>query len=337
MNRTLRTLLVLGLTVGLLFFFLRNSHPGEVWKLIRTMSLGWFAVGFGVNVAALFFRADRWRTMLAPGSPPPFYPAFFSVSVGFMSSAILPVRAGDVVRAALMGRKTGIRFSAAIATSLAEKVLDLLAILLMLSIFVGLTVLDPQFERSQMILLESIGAATSLILVVMIGFLLGITFFTEKIRVAHTWLGRFLPERFREAWMHFFDTFTGAFKVARHPRAFVRVVVMTVLTWACLSSQFWFVAKALDHELPFRSSFLMTGVTIVGLAIPTPGGIGGFHKVTQMALMSFYAFGVDDSVAVAVIYHIVGTAPVVFAGTLLLIKEGLSLRQLTEIGEKPEE
>lgn len=337
MNRTFRTLLVLVLTVGLLFLFFRNSDPGEVWKLISTMNLGWFAIGLAVNTAALFFRADRWRTMLSPTAPPAFYPAFFSVSVGFMSSAILPVRAGDVVRAALMKRMGGVRFASAIATSLAEKVLDLLAILLMLSVFVGLTVLDPAFEPGQMVLLEGLGLVTSVILVAMVSFLLGVIFFTDRIRVTHEWLGKFLPERFREPWMHFFETFTGSFKVARHPRAFVRVLVMTALTWACLSSEFWFVASAMGYDLPFRSSFLMTGVTIVGLAIPTPGGIGGFHKVTQMALISFYAFDVDSSVAVAVIYHIVGTAPVIFAGTLLLLREGLSFRQLNEIGEKSEE
>jgi len=269
--------------------------------------------------------------------PPPFYPTFFSVSVGYMASSILPIRAGDVVRAALMKRKVGTRIASALATVLAERVLDLLAILLMMSLFVGLTMRDPEFGPSQMVLLESVGLVTAVLLVAMTSFLLGITFFTGRIRVVHVWLGRFLPARFDDAWMHFFDTFTGSFKVAKYPAAFLRVLALTVVTWACLASQFWFVAKALGHDLPFRSSFLMTGVTIIGLMLPTPGGIGGFHKVAQVALISFYGFDVDSSVAVAVVYHLVGTAPVVLVGTLLLLGEGLSYRQLTEIGEKPEE
>jgi glycosyltransferase 2 family protein len=337
LNRTLRNLLVLALTVGLLVLFFWKSDPGEVWRLIRTMNLGWFAIGIAANLAALFFRADRWRRLLSPTTPPPFYPTFFSVSVGYLASSILPIRAGDVVRAALMKKKSGTRISAAIATVLAERVLDLLAILLMMSLFVGLTIRDPEFAPGQMVLLESVGLVTAILLVAMTSFLLGITFFTSSIRVMHVRLGRFLPERFEEAWMHFFDTFTGSFRVAKYPRAFLRVLGLTVLTWTCLASQFWFVAKALGHELPFRSSFLMTGVTIIGLMLPTPGGIGGFHKATQMALISFYGFDLDVSVAVAVVYHIVGTAPVVLVGTLLLLREGLSYRQLTEIGEKPEE
>jgi hypothetical protein len=337
LKRTLRSLVILVLTVGLLALFFRKSDPGEVWRLIRSMNLGWFAIGIGANVAALFLRTDRWRRLLSPRAPLPFAPTFFSVSVGYMASTILPIRAGDVVRAALMRRKAGTRIAAAIATVLVERVLDLIAILLMMSLFVGLTMRDPAFEPAQLLLLETVGLVTAGLLITMLTLLFGITFFTERIRVFHEWLGRFLPVRFREAWMHFFDTFTGSFKIAKDRKAFLRVVILTVLTWACLSSQFWFVAKALGHDLPLRSSFLMTGVTIIGLMIPTPGGIGGFHKATQMALISFYAFDVDSSVALAVILHIVGTLPVVAVGTVLLLREGLSFRQLTEIGEKAEE
>jgi uncharacterized membrane protein YbhN (UPF0104 family) len=78
-------------------------------------------------------------------------------------------------------------------------------------------------------------------------------------------------------------------------------------------------------------------VSIVGMMIPTPGGVGGFHKVCQVALIQFYAFGIDDSVALALVLHIVGTAPVVVAGLALFVKEGLSWGQLARIGETREE
>ncbi len=327
---------ILAITVGLLALFLRDSNPREVWRLIRTTDPVWFAIGIGANLAALVLRTDRWRTLLSPTEPPPFAPTFFSVSVGYMSSSILPVRAGDVVRSELMRRKTGMRFSTAIATVLTERVLDLIAILLLMSLFVGLTLWDRSFEGARLLLLETVGLVTAALLIAMVTFLLGIIL-TDRVRVVHIWLGRFLPERFRESWLHFFDTFVASFKVAKQPSAFIRVLLLTAVTWLCLASQFWFVAKALGHDLPFRSCYLMTGVTIIGLMIPTPGGIGGFHKATQMALVSFYAFDVDSSVAVALIFHIVGTAPVVVVGAVLLLREGLSLGQLTEIGENAEE
>ena len=87
---------------------------------------------------------------------------------------------------------------------------------------------------------------------------------------------------------------------------------------------------AAHRPLPFDSSFFLTTATTVGIAIPTPGGVGGFHKVTQYVLTTFYDFDIDTSVAVAVLFHIVGTLPVVVVGAVLFLREGLNWRQLSQ-------
>ncbi len=324
--------------VVLLALFFRNSDPSAVMRLIASIDPMWIAIAFALNLLALFARSERWRTLLQPANPPAYFPTFLSVTVGYMSSSLLPVRAGDVIRAALMKRKTGLRFSSSLATVLTERVLDLIAILGMLCWFVFASMTDTAFSSEQRLLLRSVGIVSGTILAVMLSFVLGILFTTAMIRGLHERLGKFLPHRFRDPWMHFFDTFTASFRIAaEHPVAFVKVIALTIVTWACLSSQFWFTARAMSHDLPFLSSFLMTGVTIIGLMIPTPGGVGGFHKACQVALIQFYAFGIDDSVALAVVFHIVGTAPVVVIGLTLFAREGLTWGQLSKIGESREQ
>jgi len=130
--------------------------------------------------------------------------------------------------------------------------------------------------------------------------------------------------------MHFFDTFASSFEITRHHAAFAIVVFCTVGVWLCLTGQFWFAAKALHHPLPFDSSFFVTGVTTVGLAIPTPGGVGGFHKACQLVLTRFYKFDIDTSVAVAVVFHIIGTLPVLLTGVVLFTHEGLRWKDVTK-------
>jgi uncharacterized membrane protein YbhN (UPF0104 family) len=108
------------------------------------------------------------------------------------------------------------------------------------------------------------------------------------------------------------------------------VLLATAFIWACLTAQFWIVLIAAHHPLPFDSSLFLNAATTVGIAIPTPGGIGGFHKVTQYVLTTFFGFDINTSVAVAVLFHIVGTFPVVFIGTILFLREGLNWRQLSQ-------
>ena len=66
------------------------------------------------------------------------------------------------------------------------------------------------------------------------------------------------------------------------------------------------------------------------VAVLGPGGVGGFHKVCQWVLTTFYGFDIDTSVAVAVLFHIVGTLPVVVIGGILFLREGLNWRQLSQ-------
>src|SRR5205823_14463456 len=60
----------------------------------------------------------RWRALLDVDRPPPFYPTFFALTTGYMLSTVLPIRAGDVARPALLARRTDIRFATALGTVL---------------------------------------------------------------------------------------------------------------------------------------------------------------------------------------------------------------------------
>ncbi len=324
----------------LLYFFLRSSNPRRVLEVVKEMNPAWFVAALATNFAALFLRAARWRIILRPDDPPALYPTFFATAIGFMSSAILPIRAGDVVRPALLSRRTDIRFSTALGTVLTERVLDLLSILGLFVTFVltsGRSMLaDPALGRKATAV-RTAAVVGGTIFLLMTLFVILLYFFHPKVRVLHTWLGRAVPERFRSGWMSFFDSFVASLSIVHNGSALARVLLFTAMIWLCLTGQFYLLMLAVGHPLPFSAGFFVTGITILGLSIPTPGGVGGFHKACQIALTNFYHFDVDTSVVVAIAFHIVGTLPVVVAGLWLLAREGIGLKQLTQIGEKVEE
>jgi glycosyltransferase 2 family protein len=336
LKRTLQIAFVAALTVFFLWLFLRNANLREVGQILRRTNLGWIVVGLAVNVTALLLRTVRWRTLLDPDDPPPFYPTFFANSVGYMLSNILPIRAADVARPVLLARRTTHRISGALGTILTERVLDLTSIL---SLFVYFAFrrwneFSHNPDITAWLYIVRIGAIVSVCIMAALATLIfGLAFFRPTIRRLHEWLGKILPQRFRNSWMHFFDTFTETLEIARHKTAFAKVLLCTIGIWACLTSQFWFAAKSLDRYVPFDSSFFITGVTTVGAAIPTPGAIGGFHKACQLVLTRFYGFDVESSVAVAVLFHLIGTLPVLVIGLALAAREGLRWKDVSRGSE----
>lgn len=338
MKRTVRLLLVLAVTALLLGLFLWKSDPAVFVSQIRSMDLRWFFLAMLTNVLVLILRTQRWRTIINPTEPPAFYPTLFATGIGFMSSAILPSGAANVVRPALLRRKVGIRFSTAFGTILIEKVLDLIGILTLFSIFVISSIVGHRFPPERTPFLRNAGLVAIPLLVSMVTLLVALYFFHVRVRRTHESIGRILPARFRDGWMSFFDSFVRSLEIAHHHRQLLEIVLLTVCIWVGLCGQISLVLLALGHPVPVTAGYFITGMAIVGMMIPTPGGIGGFHKACQIILTTFYNFDVNSSVAAALIAHFVSTVPVVIVGLLLFLKEGLSLKELKKIAaEKPVE
>ena len=329
-KRILQLTLITALTIFFLALFLWNADLSRVGAILRATHTGWLLGGLLINFAALFFRTIRWRVLIDPDRPPPFYPTFFANTVGYMLSTILPIRAADVARPALLARRVDVRFSGALGTVLTERVVDLMAILALFCVFA--IIRWREFSTNPwFIVVRTGGIACGAILVVMTFFLISIYLAPGFVRRGHEALSRLLPVRFRDPWMHFFDTFAETVQLANRPLLTAYVLLCTAAVWFCLTAQFWFAVKAIAHPLPYDASFFVTGITTIGLAIPTPGGVGGFHAVCQFVLTQFYGFDIDSAVAGAIVFHVVGTIPVLLTGLLLFAHEGLRWKDVTSV------
>ena len=88
---------------------------------------------------------------------------------------------------------------------------------------------------------------------------------------------------------------------------------------------------------PTRSRSSSSPGPILGLAIPTPGGVGGYHTAVAYALTGFYGVPKDTAAAFALVSHALSFVPVTLVGLGFLLAGGLSLKALREEGEKEED
>ena len=331
MKRILQILFIIALTGFFLGFFLWKSNLHQVWTLMKAANPWWLVAALLINFSALIFRTQRWRVLIGGPDMPAFYPTFFANCAGYMLSTVLPIRAGDVARPALLARRSKVRFVDALGTVLSERVLDLISIL---GLFVYFCIVHWNDFPGRQRVIHGGGAGSAAVLLALILFMAGLWFSSDSVRRLHEWLGRLLPARFREPWMRFFDAFVRTLDIVHRPAALATVLGCTAGIWLALTAQYWAVMQAVRHVLPFDSTYFISAVTTVGIAIPTPGGVGGFHKICQWLLTTYYAFDIDHSVAITLLLHLVGTLPVVLVGVALLMREGLRFRDLTAAGRE---
>jgi uncharacterized membrane protein YbhN (UPF0104 family) len=98
--------------------------PADVAATLR--SAAWAPAGVAVLAYAAFFavRGVRWRLLLGPGGAGAGTAALLTAA-GWLASTVLPMKAGDVMRAAWMGRRHRSGVAAASGTVALERLLDL--------------------------------------------------------------------------------------------------------------------------------------------------------------------------------------------------------------------
>ena len=69
--------------------------------------------------------------------------------------------------------------------------------------------------------------------------------------------------------------------------------------------------------VPFTGSFLLIALLVLGVAVPTPGAIGGFHEAFRVGATMFYGAPDDAAVGAAIVLHAVLDRPVAAARPVL--------------------
>ena len=112
------------------------------------------------------------------------------------------------------------------------------------------------------------------------------------------------------------------------------VAASSLALWALIAGQVWFTLLAFGANVPYPVSFFVLAWAILGLAIPTPGGVGGYHTAVAYALTAFYGVGKDVAGAFALVSHALSFVPITLLGLAFLLAGGLSLKSLRDEGRE---
>ena len=329
MRSRLRTVAICLLTVGLLAFFLRNADWSAVWAETRRAQPLYLAGALLLTALTYVIRAFRWQYLLAPLGSVRFGPAFRATVIGFAATFLLPARAGEVIRPYLLARREGLPGTATFATVILERLLDLVTALTLFATFVLL--FDPRTVPGAAAHLPRVQLGGLLAAVVAIGAL-AVAFVAaghpERLGRLALRVERVLPARAARVVAGLVESFTTGLAVLRQPRRLLVSLALSLPLWLSIAAGIWLTSLAFHITFPFIASFLVMAILVVGVAMPTPGAVGGFHAAYQIAVQAFFDTPDDRAIGAAIVLHAISFLPVTVAGILFMAQEGLSLRTL---------
>jgi uncharacterized protein (TIRG00374 family) len=135
--------------------------------------------------------------------------------------------------------------------------------------------------------------------------------------------------KIRKGWQkpvaNFLHHFLDGLRVLQRPRDLLITMGASLIVWYVIYWQVRFGLLAFGIDLPLRAAYFLVTLSVIGLAIPTPGGIGGMHKAIQIGLTAFFAVDINTATALAIVYHAICFLPITIIGLLCLPIVGVSL------------
>ena len=344
MRSSLRTVIVLVVAGGLVALFLRHVDLWRVGANIANARPEWLLLSLAAMVMNLVIRSFRWQYLLEPLGGTSFANAFRATAVGFAASSLLPARAGEFIRPYFLARQSrhdgGHRMNAtgAFATVILERLLDVITVVILLAAYVfgfgrDVGVLQPRAFAAAKWSAGVFGAGTLVVLAVL--FVMA----GDPARLGRTFarFEQFLPAALAGLVGAVVEKFAIGLGAIRRPARLVGALAWSFPLWLSIAFGIWSVAMAFRFAVPFTGTFLLIALLVIGVAVPTPGAIGGFHEAFRVGATTFFGVPEDGAVGAAIVLHLFSIGPSLLLGLFFAAQEGLNFTGMRRLADEAEQ
>jgi uncharacterized protein (TIRG00374 family) len=308
--------LLLLLALGILTWALLIAFFGgqAALQAIAGADARWLLLAVLVHYSSFAVRGHRWQRLLAMlGHRLGYLYTTGLLLAGWFVSALLPARAGDLMRIGVLRlespRHAPVPVAASLGSIVLERALDILAIVA-LGVAFGWAVLRTQAPGW---LVASYAAAVALLAIFAAGVLLAPPLVG--------WLRRWSQQRLWQALLNFVEQLVASLRVlVQQPRQGALAVAESLYIWLCDALVVWCVLRGLGAALPLDvAAFVALTVDVLAAAPLTPGGVGQIDAayVALFALLPSAAF--NTGAAVLLIRFITYWSFLIFSGLVTLL------------------
>lgn len=320
------------ISIALIAAILYFVDFGTMWNAIRTANYTLLAGSVILSFLWMIVRAKVWQTLLR--DKPKYMDVLYSAGEGYLLNNFLPFRLGELGRAFLLSRKSGMTFSEILPTIIIERVVDL------------------AFSAAFLIaaLPFVVGAEGS----GQIGYIVGgVVIFGLIMMYVLARNNKWALDLFHKLSVRwpslqkfggsFLESFFQGLGVLTDGWLFLRFLFWMTLDWAIALVSYYLIILAFFPQAQPVWTLFVLGAAAFGGAIPAlPGGVGTFEGAVSAALVLFTG---DQSTSLAValtarLYNYINSGVI---GGIGLMREGQTLsgvyRQLMNLrnNEKVEE
>lgn len=304
--------------IFLLWVAFRNVRFSELASGLKEANYLFVFLSVIIDLFAFLSRARRWNLMIHPmGYNPTFRNTFNAMMTGYFANLALP-RIGEITRCVALGKKENIPADRLIGTVVVERVIDLIALIIIMIVmiftsgdkinqFLRETILIPVRDKA----LSPFGL-TWLLWILLLLIAAGLLYLVIKYRKNL----RKIPFVSK-----IFDLSKGIITGLKSFTAIEKkgeFIFHTVFMWVCYIFMTWVVVFAIDNtsHLNLGDAIFLLVIGGFAMVVPVPSGIGAFHYIISRGLAFVQGVNLEDGALYAILTHESQLVLIIILGTI---------------------
>ena len=312
MKKWLTTVLVVAVTALLLGYALWKVDLVTLGEVLAGADYR-FVAPYLVTLALFFWiKAWRWAVILEPLGRYSVRQVTPAMMIGFAANNVLPAHLGEIVRSLWFARRYRQRASAVLVSQVLERILDVVAILLLYLLAVPWIESPPPAIRFSVWLVGAIAAAMAVVIYAMLA---------SPQRVFHLWhmLSGKLPASIQSPGEAFLKDALQALSSVRSPGRLLLLVINSFIQWSLIGVCVWMSMAAIGVTIGPAVTIIVLTATVVAVTLPNaPGYVGALQAAFVFALQPFGVTS-ESAFAGSVFYLVVTWIPVTCVGGLFML------------------
>jgi hypothetical protein len=273
-----------------------DVNLAQVWQVVQGANWVLLTMVMGMFFGQLCLRAKRQQLLIQASNPSiRFSQNLSALVIGFFLINTLPARMGEFARPILLKQSSNTSFGASFSMMVVERLFDLCSALIMAIFTVSLTNMRG-IEAAWIQPMQQISIV-----------ILGITLvLMTSLFLSAQWWNRLLQGRF-PLWIDgFLMSFLDNIEQLRTERLLVRIIALTILTWALSAGMFVVTAWAFGVEnlIGYFEGIGLLAITMLSMVPPNaPGFLGAYEASCVAGLQLFGVASPNTAFAFAFTAH----------------------------------
>jgi len=280
---------------------------------MRRAAVGWIVLGELAYLGFILTRSWRWQVILRASAPHASLGDVTAVTaIGFALNSVSPFKLGELLRIGAIAPRVKIGVGEAGATVVVERVLDVLALLV---IAVAAAAISGGGSNSfglwsGVFVIAAISVAIGVVAYLMVTHPQATLAIIERMATR-------LPTRVATFVDTFAESVLKGFASLRSPGRLAAAGVLSIVVWLWIVAGLIAFFRALTPQLSLSTLVLACTIFVVSQAVSiTPGSVGTYEGFFLLVLSTFGARPPAVVTAVAVLSHVANIAILLAAGAV---------------------